>query len=131
MRKYIDSEAFFKVINTLPYKDTSYPDASVYNGAISDVADMLTHFPAADVVKVRHGEWVFKFYCGNMSGYDYGMTCSVCGKPTHRQFAEKMPPYCPNCGASMMGEKEAPDPPQEAYYNKGLLRWKMKDEVEE
>lgn len=49
MRKYIDSEAFFKVINTLPYKDTSYPDASAYNGAISDVADMLTHFPAADV----------------------------------------------------------------------------------
>ncbi len=52
MRKYIDSEAFFKGINTLPYKDTSYPDASVYNGAISDVADMLTHFPAADVVEV-------------------------------------------------------------------------------
>ena len=49
MSRYIDAEAFFKVINTLPYKDTSYPDASVYNGAISDVADMLTHFPAADV----------------------------------------------------------------------------------
>ena len=52
MRKYRDSEAFFKVINTLPYKDTSYPDASAYNGAISDVADMLTHFPAADVAEV-------------------------------------------------------------------------------
>ena len=52
MSKYIDAEAFFKVINTLPYKDTSYPDASAYNGAISDVADMLTHFPAADVVEV-------------------------------------------------------------------------------
>lgn len=52
MSKYIDSEAFFKVINTLPYKDTSYPDTSVYNGAISDVADMLTHFPAADVQEV-------------------------------------------------------------------------------
>lgn len=52
MSRHIDAEAFFKVINTLPYKDTSYPDASVYNGAISDVADMLTHFPAADVVEV-------------------------------------------------------------------------------
>lgn len=52
MIKYIDPEAFFKVINTLPYKDTSYPDASAYNGAISDVADMLTHFPAADMVEV-------------------------------------------------------------------------------
>ena len=67
-----------------------------------------TDFPAADVAEVRHGEWVFKFYCGNMSGYDYGMTCSVCGKPTHRQFAEKMPPYCPNCGSRMdlEGEEE-------------------------
>ncbi len=61
---------------------------------------------AADVAEVRHGEWVFKFYCGNMSGYDYGMKCSVCGKPTHRQFAEKMPPFCPNCGAKMDGEEE-------------------------
>lgn len=59
-----------------------------------------------DVTEVRHGEWVFKFYCGNMSGYDYGMDCSVCGKPMYRQFAEKMPPYCPNCGASMRGEEE-------------------------
>ena len=57
--------------------------------------------PTADVAEVKHGEWVFKFYCSNMSGYDYGMTCSVCGKPTHRQFAEKMPPFCPNCGAKM------------------------------
>lgn len=51
-KRYIDPEAFFKVINTLPYKDTSYPDASAYNGAISDVADMLAHFPAADVAEV-------------------------------------------------------------------------------
>ena len=56
--------------------------------------------------EVRHGEWVFKFYCGNMSGYDYGMNCSVCGKPMYRQFAEKMPPYCPNCGARMVNEDE-------------------------
>lgn len=56
---------------------------------------------SVDVQEVRHGEWVFKFYCGNMSGYDYGMNCSVCGKPMYRQFAEKMSPYCQNCGAKM------------------------------
>lgn len=64
------------------------------------------YIPAADVQEVRHGEWVFKFYCGNMSGYDYGMRCSVCGKPMYRQFAEKMPPYCPNCGARMGAVEE-------------------------
>lgn len=53
MVKHIDSEAFLKAINTLMYKyTTGYLDASTYNGAISDVADILAHFPAADVVEV-------------------------------------------------------------------------------
>lgn len=95
MRKYIDAEAFFKVINTLPYKDTSYLDASVYNGAISDVLDMLTHFPAADVQEVRHGRWV------NDCNYS-GWTCTNCyyhnGNMTDR--------YCPNCGAKMVSEDD-------------------------
>lgn len=94
MRKYIDSEAFFKVINTLPYKDTSYPDASVYNGAISDVADMLTHFPAADVAEVRHGRWVKD---------EFGSRCGACGLYAYRDKFDKPweSPYCPNCGAKM------------------------------
>ena len=67
-------------------------------------AEQIADFPTAEVTEVKHGEWMFKFYCGNMSGYDYGMSCSVCKKPTYRQFAEKMPNYCPNCGALMMDE---------------------------
>lgn len=90
MSKYIDSEAFFKVINTLPYKDTSYPDTSVYNGAISDVADMLTHFPAADVVEVKHGRWVEADDDGVMH------KCSVCG-----EWSCCRSPFCGECGAKM------------------------------
>lgn len=90
MSKYIDADK-------LPY---------IYTATHQELVLALEEAPAADVQEVRHGEWVFKFYCGNMSGYDYGMTCSVCGKPTHRQFAEKMPPFCPNCGASMVNEDE-------------------------
>lgn len=102
MTKYIDSEAFFKAINTLPYKDTSYPDASAYNGAISDVADMLTHFPAADVVEVRHGRW-------KHDGYDFPhgndwVHCSVCGKRGINAPAD-LTPYCPHCGAIMDKEE--------------------------
>ena len=102
MRKYIDSEAFFKVINTLPYKDTSYPDASAYNGAISDVADMLTHFPAADVAEVRHGRW-------EHDGYDFPhgndwVHCSVCGKRGINVPAN-LTPYCPRCGSRMDKEE--------------------------
>lgn len=98
-KKYIDSEVFFKVINTLPYKDTSYPDASAYNGAISDVADMLTHFPAADVVEVRHGRWRKERVSSTGSG-SYGVyQCSICGAmfPDIGYGYN----YCPNCGSRM------------------------------
>ena len=108
MSKYIDSEAFFKAINTLPYKDTSYPDASAYNGAISDVADMLTHFPAADVAEVRRGRWK-----PHPTEREWDV-CSVCGVGTKRReyglqdgrewVTELNFPYCPNCGAKMDGD---------------------------
>ena len=64
---------------------------------VNEVRDSLLSLPSAE----RHGRWIDRWFCSNYSGYDYGMTCSVCGKPTHRQFAEKMPPFCPNCGAKM------------------------------
>lgn len=98
-KRYIDSEAFFKVINTLPYKDTSYPDASAYNGAISDVADMLTHFPAADVEEVRHGHWKGI----NRNKYnDDEATCSVCGVTFSSGYSDpSWWDYCPKCGSRM------------------------------
>ena len=98
-KRYIDSEAFFKVINTLPYKDTSYPDASAYNGAISDVADMLTHFPAADVVEVKHGRWEYTkelYRDPNGNHLFYGKICSEC-----HNVSPYDSPYCMNCGANM------------------------------
>lgn len=97
MGKYIDADKAIK--DYAHYGIKHFYDAT-------DLEAILNECPAADVAEVRHGEWVFKFYCGNMSGYDYGMTCSVCGKPMYRQFAEKMPPYCPNCGAKMDGDTE-------------------------
>ncbi len=94
MKKYIDADELKKV-----FRDTE--DAEYARWTLAGVLYEIDDIEAADVQEVKHGRWAFKFYCGNMSGYDYGMNCSVCGKPTHRQFAEKMPPYCPNCGASM------------------------------
>jgi len=94
MSKYIDSEAFFKAINTLPYKDTSYPDTSAYNGAISDVADMLTHFPAADVQEVRHGRWRLTELGDSV------YKCSNCGFIRDSYLLEE-DAFCPHCGAKM------------------------------
>ena len=53
--------------------------------------------PTADVVEVKHGEWVggkFNDYSG-----EYEEQCSNCKKYS-REYAR---PYCPNCGAKMDG----------------------------
>lgn len=55
--------------------------------------------PAADVVPVRHGRWQY-----NTDFYVW--CCSECGKnPTKGTgvvtTAEKLPAYCPHCGAKM------------------------------
>ena len=55
--------------------------------------DML---PIADVVEVKHGEWI---ECSN----ELNKYCSVC-KKVHGTIYEK-PPFCENCGAKMDGGK--------------------------
>lgn len=106
MNKYIDSEAFSKAINALMYRyTTGYLDASTYNEAISDAADVLVHFPPADVQEVRHGYWI----------NDNGLyKCSVCNTFTITGWATCIPidqmnktmQYCNNCGAKMDLEGE-------------------------
>ena len=52
---------------------------------------------AADVVPVRHGEWVA---CGD--GDNVPWMCSHCGKTTAHKYKVMYGKYCPNCGAKMM-----------------------------
>ena len=52
---------------------------------------------AADVVPVRHGQWIYdkkaqRPYCSVCKGYFYGATNSPMS-------------YCPNCGTKMDGSK--------------------------
>jgi predicted RNA-binding Zn-ribbon protein involved in translation (DUF1610 family) len=61
---------------------------------------ILNNFQSADVVEVKHGEWIV---CGD--GEYVPFMCSACGKTTswyHKQTAN----YCPNCGAKMDGERK-------------------------
>ena len=61
--------------------------------------------PDCPLIEQKTGKWIDKWYCSNMSGYEYAMKCSECGKPTYRiSFAEPMPNYCPNCGVRMVEE---------------------------
>ena len=51
---------------------------------------------AADVVPVRHGEWVA---CGD--GDNVPWMCSHCGKTTAHKYKVMYGKYCPHCGAKM------------------------------
>ena len=58
-----------------------------------DAADCILYMDVADVVLVRHGQWIYdkkaqRPYCSVCKGYFYGATNSPMS-------------YCPNCGTKM------------------------------
>ena len=57
--------------------------------------------PTADVVEVRHGEWL-------PYPSDAYMKCSICGMEYHKSRMPDVVGYCPNpnCGAKMDGKGE-------------------------
>ena len=101
---YIDKELLLKDI----YKNVRF---SVKSGVISPelrgarkVIDRIENAPTADVVEVKHGEWVLLDECSNE-----GVYCSVCHKKVYRKaYANQKVKsnYCPNCGAKMDGRRD-------------------------
>ena len=64
--------------------------------ALDDERFNLTHgtaIPTADVVEVRHGEWIKE--------EDYLYKCSLCGDKAFLRLGGNPCNYCPNCGAKM------------------------------
>lgn len=64
------------------------------------------HIPTADVVEVKHGEWlgIADFGNGNCIGY-----CSVCGTMQKAENGSVLKLYhrhCHNCGAKMDGRSD-------------------------
>lgn len=58
--------------------------------------------PAADVVKVVHGEWIFEHDpVIDPKRYFVRIVCSCCGLKTG-----EVSNFCPKCGAKMDGERE-------------------------
>lgn len=75
---------------------------------ISDrILDDVVALPTADVVEVKHGEWldnierVSSVGAGITKDYAIGYKCSLCGRT---EICKE--PYC-NCGAKMRGGKDA------------------------
>ena len=96
MARYIDAEPLLEEIKKLNWSD----DDVMYH----IVKVLIEDAPTADVVEVKHGEWIEHdemFYDGEFhSEYPMkGYKCSLCGRVLWSKE-----PYC-NCGADMRGGK--------------------------
>jgi rubrerythrin len=74
-------------------------ESGIIAEAFEDLANELEDFPATDVAPARHGRWQY-----NTDFYIW--CCSECGENPHKgtgvvTTAEKLPAYCPHCGAKM------------------------------
>ena len=72
------------------------------NIPLGDLVDVFAEIPTADVVEVKHGEWipVTHTYFG-LKRYE----CSECKDDEYwqKRYLEHKEKYCPNCGAKMDG----------------------------
>ena len=91
MKKYIEQEAAIE----LGKKQSC---AGIIDGGdyCNISANMLRNIPTADVVEVKHGQWIYN----NMGGWH----CSECNNQALfwcMASTQHLTNYCPNCGAKM------------------------------
>lgn len=106
MAEYIEREALLKEDFTDSFVDVY--DVKIFEHIIETA-------PAADVVEVRHGVWIY-----DTNGNDWGIgawVCSLChNKNDNLGIGRGINPYmfagskwCPQCGAKMDGKGDSND----------------------
>lgn len=100
MAEYINKDKLLERIDKL-FDETSV-DGEEQIGVLKS-RRVIRNEPTADVVEVKHGEWVMTVYT-TVSPRGRFITnkkfsCSVCKRGNGRHTT----PYCPNCGAKMEG----------------------------
>lgn len=102
MTEYIEREELLKDINetvVFTVRNGVKLPTSEMRGA-NKVIDRIKSAPTADVVEVKHGEWID-------SETNEGAVCSLCKSffdSYYGFFADEQFKYCPNCGAKMDGK---------------------------
>lgn len=89
-KEYIEREATLKVISDIISDNKISHKVRAINRKIKQI-------PAADVVEVRHGEWIKAGV-----GITERVVCSHC-KSDKGSFM--LPPFCNQCGAKMDGKE--------------------------
>ena len=96
-KEYIERGALIEMLNSKSDMAMGTPKA-----VFANAAKMVELMPAADVVKVVHGEWIFEHDpVIDPKRYFVRIVCSCCGLKTG-----EVSNFCPKCGAKMDGERE-------------------------
>lgn len=99
-KEYIKREAVIEMANELYVRHLTLQSHEI-GSAILDFNQFIRKVPAADVVKVRHGEWK----CNRGQAYGEPLFyCSLCVDGGSNNGHDN---YCPNCGAKMDGKDDS------------------------
>ena len=109
MAEYIEREATIELLRSIGSRDYRRE-----KGTIQEAIKMISfseYTPAADVVEVRHGRWVFgkdlADSFGSINKNKYHLYCSECRSQAFNKSADNDcdfdmdTPFCPWCGAKM------------------------------
>lgn len=111
-KEYIEREEVIKILEQ--YDLSSGSTLGYHSGAIECTISAIEMLPAADVVEVRHGWWVFgkdlADSFGSINKNKCHLYCSECRNQAVNKTVDNDPdfdvdtPFCPWCGAKMDGE---------------------------
>ena len=104
MARYIDAD---NLINELSAACMPIYEKGITGilGDNSSIADIINEQPTADVQEVKRGYWKFNQHSKMVASF----ICSECQNGFYNFGNSKIlnpTPYCPNCGAKCVGEKE-------------------------
>jgi DNA-directed RNA polymerase subunit RPC12/RpoP len=104
MARYIDTDVMkddiIKLRRTLDTDKCSNDFACGWVIGVDNMEGLIDRQPTADVVEVKHGEWMWD----TEDNYE----CSLCGTKTRVDEVMGMPTYnyCPKCGTKMDGDEK-------------------------
>jgi hypothetical protein len=103
MARYIDIEKAEYPYMSMSMWGVNSKDCKIYNEGVKATEDMITALPTADVVEVKHGEWmpIVKQDDYLEPPYCDTIKCSECGQEADASFHNAK--YCFECGAKMDG----------------------------
>ena len=105
MAEYIEREALRNSVESIDwynvYKGKLTAGAPNTENALykaSSIYAVIDNAPAADVVPVRHGWWIWR---NKWEPFEFKYECSICHDGSDLESK-----YCPNCGGKMDGGAE-------------------------